>query len=216
MSTYDLQLTHAHTHAQAPWRRGVVSPLAMSRVDRVLVGFTVGRLALVPLFTLTFLSSPAATAVALVAFIAADIYDGVLARRHDADGPFRRAVDSGVDRIGIDLFFVSAFVTGAIPVTFLILLLARDAYCASLCGWMMLRRGVAIKADGLYRVLNLSIAAWALAAPWLTNTQRSAGIGAILVFSLVVAADLTRGVRRVLAAEGSVRGVVIPAGDLRR
>ncbi len=188
---------------------------SIARGDVLLLGLTLARLALVPLFVATFLVVPAITTMALTLFIVADIYDGVLARRFDADGPTRRALDSIVDRIGIDAFLIGACVAGALPLPLLLALLARDLYCAVICTVMMHGRSVAIKADWVYRSLNLSVAAWALTAPFLSQTTRTVFAVALLAASIAVAIDLTRSVRRVMHAAPEMRDRVIRAGDLR-
>lgn len=194
--------------------RIALSPSA--RADGVLAVFTLGRLALVPVLALSFPALPLVTTIALLLFIVADIYDGELARRYHADGPRRRALDSTVDRIGIDVFLVAAWAAGALPTVVLIAFLVRDGYCALICALMMRRRNVAIKADWLYRTLNLSVAAWAISAPFAGGTMRAALAVGLLAASLVVAVDLTRSVHRVLAAAADVVDGVIDAGGLRR
>jgi phosphatidylglycerophosphate synthase len=158
---------------------------------------------------------PAVTTACLGAFMVADLYDGVLARRCDADGPGRRALDSVIDRVAIDACLVGAWAVGAMPGLVLLGFLARDLYCSALCTWMFRRRHAAIKADLLYRGLNFLIAVWALAAPFLTQAARSAAAAALLGLAIVVSADLTRGVRRVVGSPQDLTGKVIPAGALR-
>lgn len=195
------------SHAR-PWQHG--------RIEGRLAVLTLARLAIVPVFVAAFLAErPPITAASLALFIVADVFDGVEARRRGGEGPYRRALDSGVDRIGIDAFLIAAGVGGAMPLVLVILLLVRDAYCAAICAAMMRRRTVAIKADWMYRSLNLSLAGWAVTAPFVSQAARTAAAAAFLVASLAVAYDLTRGVRRVLAAPAEVHDRVIPAGQLR-
>jgi phosphatidylglycerophosphate synthase len=158
---------------------------------------------------------PAVTTVCLGAFMLADLFDGVLARRLGADGPDRRALDSVTDRIAIDACLIGAWTAGAMPGLVLIGFLARDIYCGVLCAWMLRRRRAAIKADLLYRGMSFLIGVWALAAPFMTQPVRDALAVALLAFSLVVAADLTRGVRRVIRSRGDLAGRAIPASALR-
>jgi phosphatidylglycerophosphate synthase len=184
-------------------------------VQRLLTGITVGRIALIPVIAVSFMASPAITSVSLLAFMFADLFDGILARSAGNDGPRRRAVDSTVDRIAIDTCLVAAAVAGAMPLLLVCAFLARDIYCAVLCARMMSERWVAIKADLLYRSLNCGIAGWALAAPFLSTGGRQAGAMVLLAVSLVVAADLTRSVRLVRQAPLAVCDRVIAAADLR-
>jgi phosphatidylglycerophosphate synthase len=181
----------------------------------LLMGITVGRLALIPVIALSFMASPLITSVGLLAFMFSDLFDGILARSTGDDGPRRRAVDSIVDRVAIDACLVAAAVTGAMPPLLVCAFLARDLYCAVLCAGMMRERWVAIKADLLYRGLNCGIAAWALAAPFLSSGGRLASALLLFAVSLVAAADLTRSVRLVRRAPATVRDRVIAAADLR-
>lgn len=210
--TDDLRLDRALISQSSSWWLGTT----IGSVDGALALATVARLVFVPVIIASFTVSAAVTAIALLLFIAADVYDGVLARGREADGPARRALDSSVDRIAIDACLIGAAWVGALPLLLLAVLLARDAYLALLCRHMMRRRGVAIKADWLYRSLNLSVAGWALAVPVLAASV-SAGLAVALTgFSLLVAWDLTRSVRAVLAAPATVRDMVVDAGSARR
>lgn len=185
------------------------------RSDHLLLGFTVGRLALIPGVIATFLVSPMITTVSLLLFMVADVFDGALARRLEADGPSRRALDSIVDRIAIDACLVAAWVSGAMPLLILCGLLARDLYLAALCRKMVSERKVAIKADWLYRSLNLGVAGWALLAPFISQGTRTVLAAVLLGFSLIVARDLKNSVSKVLAGPPQLRNVVIDASLLR-
>lgn len=158
---------------------------------------------------------PTVTTLCLSGFMFADLYDGVLARRFDADGPARRALDSAVDRVAIDACLIGAWMAGALPGFVLVGLLARDLYCSVLCAWMFGRYRVAIKADLPYRGLSFLIGVWALAAPFSTQSVRSASAIALLALAVVVAVDLTRGVRRILRSPQDLTGQAVPAGALR-
>lgn len=182
---------------------------------QLLMAFTVARLALVPLILVTFTRSPGLTSIVIALFVATDVYDGVLARRHGEDGPARRALDSAVDRLTIDSCLIGACIAGVLPPAILLGLLARDAYLALICSRMMRTRRVAIKADWLYRALNLSVAGWALLVPFVSAAAATALALLLLAFSLVVAIDLTLLVKKVLSAPPAVRDTVIGAGALR-
>jgi phosphatidylglycerophosphate synthase len=182
---------------------------------RLLTAITIGRIALIPVIALSFTSSPAVTSVSLLAFMFADLFDGVLARAVGDDGPARRALDSAVDRIAIDACLVAAAAVGAMPLLFVCAFLIRDLYCAVICALMMGERRVAIKADLLYRGLNCGLAGWALAAPFVSAGGRLAGAAVLFAASLVVAGDLTRSIRFVRRAPATVRSCVIAAADLR-
>lgn len=59
----------------------------------------------------------------------ADLLDGVLARATGGEAALRRAVDTGVDRIGIVAALVAATMAGFLPGVLLVAFLTRD-----LCG----------------------------------------------------------------------------------
>lgn len=187
-----------------------------SRASLTLAILTLARLSLVPVILLSFMRVPALTAAAIALFVFTDVFDGVLARNQGADGPRRRALDSMVDRIGIDAGIVGAYLAGILPPSLLVALLARDLYCAFICARMVYRRNVAIKADWMYRALNLSVALGAIAAPFLSPSLWVSLTGAMLLVAVAVAADLTRSVRLVEGAPPGLRDAVLSAGALRR
>lgn len=185
-------------------------------LDLTLSALTLARVSLVPVIILSFMEIPALTICAVALFVAADVFDGILARNRGADGPSRRALDSTVDRIGIDAGIVGAYIAGILPAPLLVALLARDAYCALICARMMYRRRIAIKADWLYRALNLSVALGAIAAPFVPQSLWVSLAGLMLLLSVAVAVDLTRSVRRVEASSRDLRDTVLSASALRR
>ena len=87
---------------------------------------------------------------------------------------------------------------------------------AFICARMVYRRNVAIKADWMYRALNLSVALGAIAAPFLSPSLWVSLTGAMLLVAVAVAADLTRSVRLVEGAPPGLRDAVLSAGALRR
>jgi phosphatidylglycerophosphate synthase len=183
---------------------------------KLLVALTASRIALIPVIAASFLVSPAVTAVSLLVFMFADLFDGVIARGEGADGPRRRALDTTVDRIAIDVGLVAATIAGAMPLLLLAGFLARDLYCGGICTLMMAERRVAIKSDFFYRGLSCGFATWALAAPFISSGGRSAGAAALFFAALLLAVDLTRSVQRVRSAPASVQNLVLDAASLRR
>jgi phosphatidylglycerophosphate synthase len=181
-----------------------------------LLGWTLGRLGLIPIVIVSLGISPPLTAVALAAFVLADLYDGVLARQLSADGPSRRVLDSVVDRISIWAVFIAVVLAGYLSVVLLALLLLRDLYCGVLCYEMLRKRNVAIRADWLYRALNLMLAAWVVIAPTTTSATRSILFLAVLGFSIFVAADLRQSIEKILRMQPPVRDAVLAAGELRK
>ncbi len=206
--------TSTRKHIQSARRMQGIFELR--RPQRLLLATTVGRLLLVPILIAAFMKQPIITMAALALFIVTDIYDGVLARTYRADDTSRRALDSMVDRVAIDSCLVSACLVGVLPLPLLCGFVVRDIYLAVLCGHMMRERKVAIKADWLYRSLNLSVAAWAVAAPFVSANTRVLLAFFLLVFSMLVAADLTLLVKRVLAGPRTLRDSVLNATDLRQ
>jgi phosphatidylglycerophosphate synthase len=194
--------------------RAVQLPGWHEPLDPLMVVLTIGRLVLIPFVILWLTSEPIACAAVLAVFICADIYDGVIGRQRGTDGPSRRALDSVVDRIAIDAVYIALTWRGFLPPELLVLMLARDVYCALQCARMRVRL-VAIRADWMYKTLNLSLAGWVVAAPLVTADVRVGLAVLVLVYSVVVAADLTRAVRKVLDLPPNVCGVVISAGRLR-
>jgi phosphatidylglycerophosphate synthase len=185
------------------------------RLDPLLAGATVGRLVLIPPLVVVVLGGQQLMAALLLAvFILADIYDGVLGRRRGTDGPGRRALDSLVDRLSVHTVYIAAAVGGLLPLWLLVPMLLRDAYCAAICRRMMRSRWVAVRADWMYKVLNLSLATWIVVSPTVGSLARDLGLLSILGWSAIVAIDLRHAVRQVLATPG-LRNVVICAGDLR-
>ncbi len=196
--------------------QGGARPVRHSKLDFALVAVTLARLSLVPIILLSFMRFPAITIWAIVLFVVFDIFDGVFARARNADGPQRRALDSAVDRIGIDAGIVGAYIAGILPAFLLAALLIRDAYCAAICARMMYRRRVAIKADWVYRTLNLTVAAGAISAPFISQRIWVPMAGFMFIFAIVVAVDLTRLVSFVERSPRDLRTTVVSATALRR
>jgi phosphatidylglycerophosphate synthase len=186
-----------------------------SRADVLLAVFTLARLCLIPVIVLSLMTKPLVSSAALVVFVIADVYDGVLARRLRCDGVQRRALDSVVDRLAIDSCLIGAYVVGALPVLLLVAFLARDAYCATVCYLMVRNRRVVIKADWVYRGLNLSLAASAIVGSFAPASIGVVIACALLAASLAVAIDLTRCVRNVLRAPAHMRQCVVAATSAR-
>jgi len=210
-----MHTTLTTAESKLAWRVDAFQANLPSRTEVRLAALTLLRLSLVPVIVLSFLKVPAITAAAILLFVVGDIFDGVLARKFEADGPKRRALDSLVDRIGIDAGILGAYLSGILPLALLILLLARDAYCAVICIRMVVRRNVAIKADWMYRALNLCFALGAFAAPFLSERLWVSLASVLFALSLGVAIDLTRSVRLVERAPARFRNVVLGAGSLR-
>jgi phosphatidylglycerophosphate synthase len=190
-------------------------PSTVMEVPGRLLLLTLGRLAFVPAIIVALSISPLLTFALLAAFVGLDLYDGVLARELDADDPIRRALDSIVDRLSIWPVYIAASLMGMLPLVFVALMVARDLYCAALCGRMVRQKGIAIRADWLYRSLNLMLAAWIVAAPLLSSTARLGSFAFVLAFSLLVAADLRRSVLRVMRMPTIGTPAVISASGLR-
>lgn len=183
---------------------------------RVLAAFTIGRLTIVPIVVLGIASrEPLVGALALLAFMVADYFDGVFARSWNSDGATRRAIDSVVDRLAIWIVLSTLSVVGILAPLLLLIWLARDAYCVYWPARVMKARRVVIGADWPYRALNVSLGLWAIAAPFVSAEAASVSFAGVLLVAFAVAADLRNAGHGVLLLPPGVRGVVIPAGAFR-
>lgn len=210
---------HDYNSSRLPSRDAIVAqrrPNIGVVQRRALRAVTLARLLLVPPIIVTFMADAWVSMACLAVFMVADLSDGVIARLLDQDDVNRRAIDSVVDRLAIDACLIGATAKGVLPLPFLIAFLARDAYCSTICVRMVRRVGVVVKADLAYRGLNFSIAVWALLVPFISPSLRVGLAATILLASLLIAADLTRCVRVVLARGPSPGATVLAPRDLRR
>jgi phosphatidylglycerophosphate synthase len=188
----------------------------VANIPRSLLVLTLGRLLLMPLIIGSFDHLPAVTTAALALFIAADLYDGVAARRLRADGTARRTLDTLVDRVSIWSGYIVVTAEGYLSVWLLVVFGVRELYAGYWCQRLLRERDVVIRADWMYRGLNLSLAGWVVAAPFLDQAGRNALFCVVLGVAAIVAMDVSRSLRLVLSMPRSVRSAVIPAGELRR
>jgi phosphatidylglycerophosphate synthase len=186
-----------------------------AHVPRALLAITLGRLFFVPIIIVSFDAVPAVTTAALAIFIAADLYDGVLARRLEADDTARRTLDTIVDRLSIWPVYIAITAWGYLAVPLLAVFAVRELFAAYWCQRVLRERDVVLRADWMYRTLNLMLAGWVILAPFESAAQRNALFGVVLLFSAVVAFDVMRSLRSVLTMPPGIRSVVIPAGELR-
>jgi phosphatidylglycerophosphate synthase len=189
-----------------------VGPVA---VGRTLSLVTAGRLTLVPLIATTFVVNTLVCDVALAVFMVFDLADGLIARRLVADTPLRRATDSVVDRVAIGICLVAACTVGAVPVAVLGALILRDVYCGCLGGMLLRERGVVLRGDLAYRVLTGAFGVWAFLVPALSAALADDMIDAILVASLLVAADYHNCAKRILSAPPEVRDRLLSVSQVR-
>jgi phosphatidylglycerophosphate synthase len=190
--------------------------IARRRSGHMLGVFTLIRLLLIPVVIGTFMVAPLLTTLSLFAFMLADLYDGMLARKLGADDVGRRALDSMVDRIAIDACLVAAFFAGALPMVLLCAFLGRDIYLAFVCGRMIRMRRVVIKADLVHRSLSFLFAVWAVAVPFISPSVRTGFALFIFAVAIAVAVDVTRSARVVINAPADVRDAVLVAHSLRK
>lgn len=188
---------------------------AFTKIPGVLLAVTLGRLALVPVMIVSFDVTPAITTLALAVFVAVDLYDGVLARKHDADGTARRTLDTVVDRLSIWPGYLVVTIEGYLSFGLLALFAIREVYTGYWCRRVLVERDVVIRADWMCRGLNLMLAGWVVVAPFATSTARDLLFVAVLVVSGVVAIDVAGSLRSVLCMPQEVRARVIPAPELR-
>jgi phosphatidylglycerophosphate synthase len=187
----------------------------MAAIQRKLLALTLGRLLLIPFIILSLGVVPAVTFSALVVFILLDLYDGVAARRLGGDDVARRILDSVVDRVSIWSVYAAATQIGLLPLSLLLILAARDLYCGYWCYRLITERDIAIKADWLYRSLNLALAGWIIVAPLVSAGLRLNLFLAVCIYSVVVAIDLRRSIGIALSLSTDVSSRVIPASVLR-
>lgn len=188
----------------------------LAATSNKLLALTLGRLLLIPVVIVSLDVVPVVTFAALLAFVVLDLYDGVAARQLNEDDVTRRVLDSVVDRISIWSVYVAAALGGLLPWSLLLVLAARDIYCGYWCFQLVSKRDIAIKADWLYRSLNLTLAGWIVAAPLLASGLREDLFVATCVYSAVVAVDLRRSVGIALGMKAGIRSQVIPARVLRK
>lgn len=188
----------------------------MAATPRELLALTLGRLLLIPLVIVSLDAAPAVTFLALLVFVLLDLYDGVVARRLDQDNVTRRVLDSTVDRISIWSVYLAATLVGLLPASLLLLLAVRDIYCGYWCLRLISERNIAIKADWLYRSLNLVLAVWIVLAPLTSAGLRTKLFLALCAYSVLVAMDLRRSIGILLEAGSGLRSQVIPASVLRK
>lgn len=187
----------------------------MASIQRKLLVLTLGRLLLVPLIIVSLGVEPVITFSALVVFILLDLYDGVAARHLGGDDVSRRVLDSAVDRVSIWSVYIAAALFGFLPLPLLLVLAARDLYCGYWCYRLIAERDIAIKADWLYRSLNLALAGWIVVAPLATAGLRINLFLVICIYSAAVAVDLRRSIGTALSMPTDVSSRVIPASVLR-
>jgi phosphatidylglycerophosphate synthase len=184
--------------------------------SHLLVAATASRLLLVPILIAAAMEDQVGvTAIVLAVFMFADLADGVVARRLDVDDRLRRAADSVVDRVAINSCLLAASAKGVLPWPIAVAFIARDLWCAAACAQVVRRKGIVITSDLAYRTLTVSFAAWALAAPFLSQAGRTVLALLILSAALALAADMTRACRYVLARPGPARPGTINVGIAR-
>ncbi len=186
------------------------------RSDRLLAGFTIGRVVLLPPMIALLISHDQVPAVALLGiFLVIDHFDGVIARRRGADGPARRTLDSATDHLAIWSVYaaMTAMSYAALPVV--AILAIRDVYCAAQCRALLRERFVAIGADLPYKGLSALLAAWVAAAPVLSPTARTTALAFIALLAVAVALDLRRAIAQVSRMPVTTGSTVISAADLR-
>jgi phosphatidylglycerophosphate synthase len=195
-------------------KRRVVTDI---RANKSFAALTVGRLIFIPpLLFFIFQKEHLAAAAVLGAFLVADHYDGVFARASNVEGPTRRMLDSGTDRIAIWTVYAAMAALSYAVVPLVLALAARDLYCAWCCRQIMRERFVAVGADWPYRGLSALLAFWVMAAPELSATARTSSLCILTGCSLLLAVDLRLAVRRVQTLPNSVSSVVISATVLRQ
>lgn len=102
--------------------------------------------------------------VSMGVFLAADIADGVLARKLEVDTPLRRFTDAVVDRVSI---FEAGYAMSKVNPTsrpYFALLGVREMVATTANAVHYLRTGEAVQGEGLHKLGSMSVALFALAA----------------------------------------------------
>jgi phosphatidylglycerophosphate synthase len=183
-----LLISSSVTAVQDDGRDAARPPRAVSFLD----GLTICRLLLVPVLMSTLMVRPAVTTIALLVFMFADLFDGVLARARNSDNARRRVLDCVVDRVSIDACLLAATLSGALPAVLLVAFLVRDLYCATISAGLMYRRRIVLRVDAPYKVPSFLFAAWAISAPLVSPQLRTVFASVTLAACLALAVDLTR------------------------
>ncbi len=115
-------------------------PRTSSRLESLAIGATLLRLPLA-LLIIASINSPVVSVCFLVAFVSADLFDGLLARHLGVDTDLRRAWDSTLDRIAVHLVLYFSVLLQAPGLFWLYSLVAlRDFIGSLICAHAYLRR----------------------------------------------------------------------------
>ena len=97
-------------------------------------------------------------------FLAADIADGMLARKLDVDTPLRRLADAAVDRVSIFSAALAMSKVNSASKPYFAILGLRDIVVTSANAVHYLRTGEAVQGEGLHKLGSMSVALFALGA----------------------------------------------------
>lgn len=167
---------------------------------------TIGRLLFVP--ALVWSARPETMAVffwLLFAFVLIDIFDGVVARRLQAETSLRRLLDGVVDKLSIHI--VALFVCFSLPasIPFWVFMLARDVAQAAV-GYAVLRKCRIVAAGAKWhRAFTISVAGWGLALVLFNSWSWAVGI-VMVALGTITLIDYCLQCARLLQSRGHTRG----------
>lgn len=125
----------------------------------------------------------------LIAFIIADIADGVLARKLDADTPLRRFTDAAVDRLSVLRVGWSVAKINKAAKPHMAILAAREILVTGVNATHTIRTGEIVQGNSSHKLSSLSTALFAMAASSGNETlTHSTGI-AMNAINISLAAD---------------------------
>ena len=127
------------------------------------VGLTLARLPLA-MYMAKRIEDKKSITGALVAFVAADIADGVIARKLEADGPKRRTLDVIIDRVSVVVASTSMWKVNRFARPFLSVLAAKESAVSLVNTAHYKQTGEVVNGTGVHKLSSLSVAAFAVAA----------------------------------------------------
>lgn len=105
------------------------------------------------------------------AFVAADVLDGVVARRWDVDTPMRRAADAITDRMSVLIMGKAIYDVYPASRTGLWTLTAREAAVTATNAIHTLRTGEVVQGHGVHKIGSLATACFGMASANMGDTM---------------------------------------------
>ncbi|WP_442922923.1 CDP-alcohol phosphatidyltransferase family protein [Microbacterium sp. cx-55] len=122
-----------------------------------------GRLLFIPPIVFSAIDEKFVPYIAYIAaFIAIDIFDGVIARRFGAETATRRALDGIVDKLSIHLVALVVCLGTPMAAVFWLIMLGRDLIQATVGLYVLRSRRIIAAGAKWHRSFTLSVAAWGI------------------------------------------------------